>query len=179
MIFIGIDPGLKGALASIRTVSTGNGSPQRDCRAWPVPLVPSAKGRNQYDLPALREWLFEQGPLAALFATVEQSGPLPPNVKAGSLAQYNRGISEGWLWMLTALRIAHQGVRPRTWQKVMHAGTKGADTKQKSIVAAQRLFPNASLKRTERSRKDDDGMAEALLLAEYGRRTHGNSHRVD
>ena len=173
MIFIGIDPGLKGALASIRTGYEAYG-------AYPTPLVPSrAKGKSQYDLPALREWFFEQGPLDELFVTVEQSGPIPPNVKAGSLAQYNRGISEGWLWMLTALRIAHQGVRPRTWQKVMHAGTKGADTKQKSIVAAQRLFPNASLKRTERSRKDDDGMAEALLLAEYGRRTHGNSHRVD
>jgi hypothetical protein len=55
----------------------------------------------------------------------------------------------------------------------MLEGTQGDDTKQRSIIAAKRLFPEVSLRRTERSRKDDDGISDAILLAEYGRRIHG------
>jgi len=43
--------------------------------------------------------------------------------------------------------------------------------KNSSIEVAKRLFPGIDLRRTERSRKDDDGLAEALLMAEYARRT--------
>jgi hypothetical protein len=63
------------------------------------------------------------------------------------------------------------GVTARQWQKLMHAGLTGDDIKQKSIIAAKRLFPGVSLKRTERCRKDDHGKADAVLIAEYGRRS--------
>ena len=59
-----------------------------------------------------------------------------------------------------------------TWQKAMHAGTPGEDTKARSIAAAQRLFPLTSLLQNPRCRVAHDGMAEALLLAAYGQRTH-------
>jgi len=39
-----------------------------------------------------------------------------------------------------------------------------------SIVAAHRIFPDVSLKRSSRSLKDDDNFADSLLMAEYGRR---------
>lgn len=44
------------------------------------------------------------------------------------------------------------------------------DNKKMSIVAAHRIFPDVSLKRTNRSLKDDDNFADSLLMAEYGRR---------
>ena len=50
------------------------------------------------------------------------------------------------------------------------AGTPAGDTKQRSVIAAQRLFPGVSLLPTERSRKASDGLADALLLASYGQR---------
>ena len=164
LIHIGVDPGLKGAIAFIRPGAYG---------AIPIPLLPSGpKAKGRYDLVEIRAWfVLRQAEHSDVFVTVEQSGPIPPRVRAGTLAQYGRGAQEGWLWLLTALRISHQAVRPQSWQKIMHAGTGGQDTKQKSILAAQRLFPDACLRRTARSRVDDDGMAEALLLAEYGRRT--------
>lgn len=50
-------------------------------------------------------------------------------------------------------------------------GTKTVkDVKKMSIVAAHRIFPDVSLKRTSRSLKDDDNFADSLLMAEYGRR---------
>lgn len=44
------------------------------------------------------------------------------------------------------------------------------DTKAMSILAAHRLFPGVSLLRTDKCKKPDDGMSDALLIAEYGRR---------
>ena len=112
-----------------------------------------------------------------LFVTVEKSQPMPPIVKGkpmgGSIANFARGCATGWAWMLTGMDIPYQLVHPRTWQKVMLAGTNGADTKQRSIIAAQRLFPGVSLLRTPRCRKLDSNFSDALLLAAYGMRTHG------
>jgi hypothetical protein len=34
----------------------------------------------------------------------------------------------------------------------------------------EKLFPGVDLRATERSRKPSDGLAEALLMAEYARR---------
>lgn len=58
-------------------------------------------------------------------------------------------------------------------------GTKTVkDVKKMSIVAAHRIFPDVSLKRSSRSLKDDDNFADSLLMAEYGRR-HFNDNRYD
>jgi len=65
-------------------------------------------------------------------------------------------------WMLTALEIPYQLVAPQTWQRAMHAGTPGSDTKQRSILAAQRLFPSVDLRRNRKGRRPDDGLADAL-----------------
>ena len=42
--------------------------------------------------------------------------------------------------------------------------------KQDSITVCKRLFPDANLFRTDKCKKEHDGMAEALLMAEYARR---------
>ena len=42
--------------------------------------------------------------------------------------------------------------------------------KQKSIEVCRKLFPDVSLLPTSRCKKSHDGMAEALLMAEYARR---------
>ncbi len=168
-IFIGIDPGLAGAMACIHE----NG--EIDLTSTPVIRPSKKKGRKQgrtlYDLPAIRDWLFGRGALSDLFVTVEEPGPMPSKMPGGSIANYHRGVARGWEWMLAGMGIACQPVRPVDWKRTMLAGTPKGDTKQRSVIAAHRLFPTLSLKRSERCHKDDDGIAEALLLAEFGRRT--------
>lgn len=44
------------------------------------------------------------------------------------------------------------------------------NTKQTSINAAKRLFPNVDFRRTDRCKKIDDNKVDSLLIAEYGRR---------
>ena len=57
---------------------------------------------------------------------------------------------------------------PSQWTKTALAGVPG-DKKQRNILACHRAFPNVSLI-FPRKRKPHDGAADALLLAEYGRR---------
>jgi hypothetical protein len=139
----------------------------------PMPVIKASKGkgRDEYDLVGIRHLVERHRDLAEghLFVTVEKPQPLPPKL-GGGIANYARGVSRGWEWLLVALGIPYQLVAPRIWQAEMHAGMPGSDLKQQSILSASRLFPRVSLKRTQLSRVPDDGIAEALLLAEWGRR---------
>lgn len=173
-LVIGIDPGKKGAIAVL--------SLQGVLEVRPMPLVAGGKkSRDEYDIRSIVEHMKGYRTDCRL-VTIERSQPLSmiPNPKGrpgadpfrpGSIAQFNRGVQRGFEWLLTALEIPFQLVPPRSWMKVMHAGTPGTDTKQRSIIAAQQLFPDVDLRRSPRCRKADDGIAEALLLAEFGRRT--------
>lgn len=173
MIFVGIDPGKSGAIATIEP-----GRSQEDgIMIIPTPVIQSLtkagkrQGRPEYDLPAIRRRLV--GLLGEAFVTVEKGQPLPPKMKGGTIANYHRGVSRGYEWMLVGLGLPHQLVAPATWQKEMLAGTPGADTKQRAIIAAGRLFPAVDLRPTPRCKKPSDGFADALLLAAYGMRKYG------
>lgn len=167
MIFVGVDPGKSGAIATIDG-NTGETSIE------PMPVIKATKSRTEYDLVEIKKKLLSFRPgYNQILVTVEKLQPLPPKMKGGSIANYHRGVASGWTWLLTGLGIPHQLVRPQEWQKVMLAGTSGTDTKQRSIIAAQRLFPGQSLKRTARCRKPDSGFSDALLICAYGMRIYG------
>jgi hypothetical protein len=70
-----------------------------------------------------------------------------------------------------ALGISYEKVYPKVWQKEMfleippiRKKNGSTDTKAMAYVAAKKYFPNIKLT------KKDDGLTDALLLAEYGRR---------
>lgn len=178
MIVLGVDPGLHGGIAVM------NG-PAGVVAAYPMPILrANAKGaRDTYDTRAicrLMQASVMDGPRGFCIAFVEKQGPLPARVTrkdgaveqmGGSIANWNRGGSyrlfEG---LLTGLGIPFEFVLPQVWQRAMLSGTSGDDTKQRSITAAQRLFPQVSLLPTLRSRRPSDGLSDALLLAAYAQR---------
>jgi crossover junction endodeoxyribonuclease RuvC len=73
-----------------------------------------------------------------------------------------------WVGILGALGIPFERVPPQAWKKAVLAGT--AKDKAAAIAYCSRRFPAASLLATPRSTKPHDGLADALCLAEYGRR---------
>jgi hypothetical protein len=175
VIFVGVDPGKQGAIAVLDDAG-------RALETLPTPIVSASGGaRPEYDLPAIRDYIDRWRKVGSIgggaFVTVEKGQPMPPTVPGGSAANFARGVARGWEWMLVALRLPYQLVAPRTWQLVMHAGTPGSDTKQRSMLAAHRLFPGVSLTRSMRCRNESDGIAEALLIAEFGRRSRGSATR--
>lgn len=72
------------------------------------------------------------------------------------------------LGILEALEINYELVKPQAWKKFVNVT---AD-KKTSIERAQQLFPKVSLLPTPRSRVPADGLAEALLIAYYGKQKH-------
>ena len=166
MIFAGIDPGKSGAIAVLDERG-------RFLRLIGMPLVEAGpKGRDEYDVVEIRNFLAAIHRASGLFVTVERLHAMPL-AKGGTIANFNRGVSRAFEWLLLAMEIPHLAVGAQTWQKAMLAGTSGGDPKQRSILSAHSLFPSVPLRRTPRTRKDDDGFADALLLAEFGRRTRG------
>lgn len=95
------------------------------------------------------------------------------------------GILKG---LLMANKIPYHLVPPKTWQKEMwdnkdlvvsyktmtvkgkDISKKDVNTKQTSINAAKRIFPNIDLRRTNKCKNLDDNKVDSLLISEYGRR---------
>lgn len=144
-IYIGIDPGKSGALAMIR----GDG----DIRVWPF---------NSAEYVEVLTGLTSIS--REIKCCVEKVSAMPGQ---GVVSMFNFGHNLGLIeGVLQANRIPYQLVPPQTWKKEFSLNSD----KAKSIEVCQKLFPNVSLLATERSRKPNDGMAEALLMAEYARR---------
>lgn len=143
MIYIGIDPGKNGSLAILNDEAD-------------VKLVPF--DRRKY-LLALSVLSFKD-----CKCCLEHVGAMPGQ---GVTSMFSFGENFGWLeGLLDAFGISYELVRPQKWKKEFSI----TGDKNSSIAVCRRLFPDVDLKRTDRCRKDDDGMAEALLLAEYARR---------
>ena len=149
MDFIGIDPGKGGAIAVIYADGT---------------VASSVFSEEEYRdiVSRLRE---------NAFAVVEDVHAMP---KQGVTSMFNFGYNKGWIMgLLYASGMQAQLVSPQRWKKAFSLN----GDKQKSIDCARRLFPGASLFATPRCKKPHDGMAEALLMAEYGRRIY-NSEKI-
>lgn len=150
MIYIGVDPGQKGGIAWITTYHDQIGS---------VHVFPWDDDGFVKAMQELRN-IFKDDMVAA----VEKVGAMPGQ---GVTSMFSFGQSFGFiLGVLTALGIGYQLVPPRVWKKEYSL----TNDKGKSIEVCKRLFPGVDLKRTGRCKTDSDGMAEALLLAEYARR---------
>lgn len=142
MEYIGIDPGKSGAMAIINGES--------------VELIP-------FSIDAYIDRLWKVDEKNAI-CCLEHVNAMPGN---GSVGMFHFGENFGFIQgVLSALHIPYELIRPQKWKKEFSVT---AD-KNTSIEVCKRLFPQVSLLRTERSRKGDDGLAEALLMALYAKR---------
>lgn len=153
MKFAGIDPGLDGAIAVVS---------RDDVAVVVMPTIKMGKGRA-LDVNAVVDILRAHRPD---YAIIERQFTLP---KQSAPATFTTGTNYGiLLGILAALGIRHEVVSSQALKKAVIPGTDGS--KGAAIQRAQRLFPDVSLRATEKCRIDHDGMAEALLFAEYARR---------
>lgn len=95
---------------------------------------------------------------------LEKVGAMPGQ---GVVSMFNFGQSVGYIkGVLEALGIPYQEISPQRWKKEFGL----TSDKTKSVEVCQNLFPDISLLATAKCKKAHDGMAEALLMAEYARR---------
>ena len=142
--YIGIDPGKSGALAIIR----------QDGQVETYAFDPFVYATTLRRLSACHDAV----------CCLEKVGAMPGQ---GVVSMFNFGHNFGFIeGLLQAYAIPYQLVPPQTWKKEFSLNSD----KAKSIEVCQKLFPNANLMATNRSRKPNDGIAEAVLMAEYARR---------
>ncbi len=161
MLIVGIDPGKTGALAVI------NDEGELVSRQ-PFPLV---------------EGTLEPGPVFQMFQEVADCWQFQNSIYAfiekatamkgqGVSSTFKFGMNYGFVRMaVAAMGWKHELVHSSRWTKVMHTGVDSKlESKKKSGIAIQRLFPGESFLTTERSKKPHEGVVDAVLIAEYGRR---------
>lgn len=148
MVYIGIDPGAKGAYSAFHGI-------RNEAEVFPFD--------EEYFVECMRQYRDADDVVCAL----EHVNAMPGQ---GVTSMFNFGQNFGFIQgVLKAYNIPFELVRPAKWKKEFSIT---AD-KNTSIEVCKRLFPNISLRRTERCKKDDDGLAESLLLSVYAMRKFG------
>lgn len=170
MVTIGIDNGISGALAAYNSETS-----EVEVVVMPIVSVKTAKGnKNQYDIPAIVAWFRQKMSMDVTLnphlkmVVLEKAQPFPGQ---GAVSMFSIGRGFGTMeGILVALGLPFVVIHPKTWQKKMFEGMPHADTKQASIMTAQRLFPNTQFIATPASSKLHNGMTDAVLMAVYGSR---------
>lgn len=152
---MGIDPGLGGAMALLVGLSGEVGE-----KAWvdDVPIIKVGQKR-EYNVPEMAALVRNRRPHHVY---IEKVHSMP---KQGVASSFNFGKGFGlWLGIVAALGIPYTLVTPQRWKgKMLDGQAKG---KGASRLRATQLFPELAGSLT---RVKDDGRAEALLIAAYGR----------
>lgn len=157
MIYLGIDPGLSGGLAALSTICTFTGFPR------PMPLA-----GGEIDALNIAETVTDLRMADDVIVCVEAVHSMP---KQGVASTFKFGKGYGMvLGALAAVSARTELVTPQAWKKAILAGT--AKDKDAAIAWCRRAYPSVNLLATERSRVPHDGIADALCIAEYARRTY-------
>lgn len=143
MVYMGIDPGRQGAIALIYSDGSVTVVPMKDRSLITI-------CRTLSGIPTR--------------CCLEKVHAMP---KQGVASTFTFGEGYGYLkGVLECNHISYQEIPPERWKKEFGLNSD----KRKSVDVCRQLFPEVSLRPTERCRTDNDGMAEALLMAEYARR---------
>jgi crossover junction endodeoxyribonuclease RuvC len=149
-LYLGIDPGLTGALALLNSDGSLHGVED-------LPVMARGKGRVKHEIdPAALARLLRPHAADIELAVVEQVGSMPGQ---GVASVFSMGHSLGCIvGVVQALGIPLQLVAPAVWKR--RAGISADKNLARS--AAIRLWPAAPLDRIK-----SHGRAEALLLARF------------
>lgn len=158
--YLGIDPGLSGAIALWR--------PSDDLLLAIDMPTHEVNGKRRLDLYQLGRELRSMDSIASIKrATVENVNAMPPigGRMAGTASSFAFGFTAGAAQTAVAmLEMRMVLVVPQVWKK-LYGLRGGAENKDASRQKASMLFPkHAGLW----ARKKDNGRAEAVLLAHYG-----------
>lgn len=163
-IRIGIDVGSKGAIAVFKN--------KKLTHLYPFPTTDEDKP----DIKNFKDGLekFKSDNIHVLLEDLHSI--FGTSAKSNFSFGWINGAIEG---VLISLGLPYSKVQAKKWQKEMWEGIepimkekniKKIDTKQTSIIAAKKLFPNQKLTISDRAKKPNDGIVDALLIAEYCRR---------
>jgi len=167
MIYIGIDPGINGALAAL-------GKDWQRANVMPIVAGIAGGTKSTLDIGAIVHWLKTAihndllNVNEEVLVGLEKVSAMP---KQGITSAFNFGQTYGILkGIVVTLGYPLELVRPQAWKKIILEGT--LKDKSAAIQYIKQRYPDLNLKATERCRVDHDGMADAICIAAYLERTH-------
>ena len=175
MIYVGIDPGVSGALCELD-------GDTREVHFYDTPTVQYKSGKtfkNALNIPECVLMLQQLSAGRDVKVTIEKVNAMPPRsfekdgerveIRAmGVTSAFNFGKGYGiWLGILGALLIPFDEVAPVTWKSTIMAGM--GREKDASRIKAMQMYPRTA---PDLKLKKHHGRADALMLAEYGRRNY-------
>lgn len=162
MKIVGIDPGLSGGIVAIDE----DGKIIFKIVMPTMKLTGSKKTKTVIDLQLLHSTLCELKPDRVY---LEKVGSRPGQ---GTVSMFGFGYTFGAIEMaLVSCHYPYVLVTPQAWCKEMHQGiSKDIDAKDRSLLIFKRMYPEVDMRATPRCTTCHDGMIDALMIAEYGRR---------
>lgn len=166
MIYLGIDPGLTGAMVALN---------RHGEVVFAKHFEPNVE--KQFDAHLFSDWITELRCIDAatnrILAAVEKVHAFPGQ---GVSSTFKFGCTYGKiLGVLAAKLIPYELISPVEWCGVMLAGEDKEQGKNRARLVAQRLFPEVNLKVKKRAIMPHSGLADAILIAEYLRRKNGTA----
>lgn len=152
MSVIGIDPGQSGGVACLDSDLA---------EGIPMPLA-----GKEVDGRELAAWIFLRKPTLVV---IEKVGAMPGQGVV-SMFQFGRNFG-AIIGVVEALGLPYRFVTPQAWKREVLSGT--SRDKTAAIEHVHRTYPSVDLC-PGRKRSPHDGIADAVCLAEWGRRAgHG------
>jgi crossover junction endodeoxyribonuclease RuvC len=144
--YLGVDPGQKGGMCIVRVDGA------------PVEIMRMPKSAAE-----IIDWIvYVTRQFKNLIMVVEKSQVMP---KQGIVGAFRYGAHFGiFSTVAVMLRVPYHEVRPIIWKKALGLSSNKLD----SISACRRIFPTVELV-PDKCRKESDGIAEALLIAQWAR----------
>lgn len=183
-IWLGCDPGKYGAVAAIYE--------DGKIKWWTVPIIGKVIDINAFKNIFLQliEFTPEGEYKYDIMCAIEDVHAIQ---QSGASSAFSFGFSAGSLeGIVSALDIPYMKVQPKKWQGISWEGVpvmykpgkkvknkfdqevikQDVDTKNMSLLAAKRLFPNTKFLATPKCTTDHDGIVDALLIAYYCKIKH-------
>ena len=170
--YFGVDCGINGAIVEI-------GFDGKKPKALVMPTKLIDKGKKKHDLNAIAQFFkrvaidFQSATNIKPYFIVENPGHHAPSAAGLRSMTISFGYIEA---CLICCQLQYNTVSSREWQgsfwnkkEAINLGEE-YNTKKMASNAAKAIWPNFDFRKNERSRIDHDGIVDAALIAEYGRR---------
>lgn len=161
MKIVGIDPGINGGICFLKDNEIRAVIPT-PTKEYTVGTGKKIKTKKMVDAVVVADLLKHYKPD---YIIIEKVGAMP---NQGVTSMFSFGLATGIMYGIAgSVGLYPIEVRPQEWKKIILEGSD--KDKEAAIQFCYKHFPFINLKATNRSKKDHDGMADAVCIACYGR----------
>lgn len=157
-VVVGIDNGISGGLVAIGQLGHVMAMTTMPCKR--------ERKNNEIDICEVWRWMTSNFLPHAATIVIEEPG-------GSKSAQAARSMAGSFHALRALCEIKHlkwHRITPQSWQKELLGKIPPGETKPRALALAKTLWPDEPFLATPRCKVPHDGLVDAALIAEYGRR---------